>query len=123
MQASPREGGKAALKILDNGVLCLTWQAGAAIEAEDIASAMAEVNNLSGRVPRPLLVEMSDIATITHHARAALSKPCAASHVALLGSTPVDRLIASFRADTSYPCPTRFFTVRAEAISWLLQEF
>lgn len=69
-----------------------------------------------------MLVEMADIETVSHDARAPFSKPCAASRIALLGSNPVDRVVASFRGAQTYPCPTRFFTDRTEAMSWLLDD-
>jgi hypothetical protein len=44
-----------------------------------------------------------------------------ASRIALLGSSPVDRIIANFTIERqTLPCPTRFFTSRDEALGWLI---
>jgi hypothetical protein len=115
------DSGKANLELLENGVIALTWQPNARIEIADMETAMAKVNELCSGLAHPLLVEMTGVSTVTHEARAAFSTECAASRIALLGSTPVDRVIANFRSVDSYPCPTRFFTDRTEALNWLLQ--
>jgi hypothetical protein len=115
------DSGKASLALLENGVIALTWQPNASVEISDVAAAMAKVNELCNGLAHPLLVEMTGVGTVTHEARAAFSTECAASRIALLGSTPVDQVIANFRSADSYPCPTRFFTNRTEALNWLLQ--
>jgi hypothetical protein len=114
--------GKAILKLRKDGVIHLIWQPGVSLEVDDVTTAMTEVNEVSGELARPLLVEMADIATVSHDARAAFSTPCAASRIALLGSNPVDWIIANFRGAHTYPCPTQFFTERTEAMNWLLQD-
>lgn len=121
MKPSPLDSGKALLELLENGVVSLTWQPNARLERTDIEAAMAKVNDLCSGQPHPLLVEMSYTESVSHEARAAFSTECAASRIALLGSTPVDRVIANFRGADSYPCPTLFFTDRTEAMDWLLQ--
>lgn len=114
--------GKALLELLENGVICLTWQRRATLEAADIEEVMREINELCKGQRRPLLVEMTDTETVSRAGRAAFSEECAASRIALLGTTPVDQVLANFRRSDSYPCPTRFFTDRTEATAWLLKE-
>ena len=47
-------------------------------------------------------------------------EPSAASRIALLGRSPVDRVIANFTLGVSrVPCPTRFFTDRDRAVAFL----
>lgn len=113
-------GGKASLGIREDGVIHLVWQPGSSLDVDDVKSAMAEVNKISKGLAMPLLVEMADVKTVSHHARAAFSTPTAASRIALLGAGPVDWMIANFRSAHSYPCPTRFFTRRTEALDWIL---
>jgi hypothetical protein len=112
------DGGKAVLELRENGVIHLVWQPGVSLGVGDVKAAMAKVNEVSDGLARPLLVEMTDIETVSHEARAAFSTPSAASRMALLGSTPVDWMIANFRG--AYPCPTQFFADRTEAMNWLL---
>ncbi|MDQ0636316.1 hypothetical protein QFZ40_004225 [Arthrobacter pascens] len=116
------DGGKAILELREDGVIHLKWQPGVSLGAADVFNAMASVNDICAGLPHPLLVEMSDTETVSHSARAAFSTPCDASRIALLGSNPVDRVIANFRGTETYPCPTRFFLDRTEAIRWLLQD-
>lgn len=115
-------GGKASLRLSEDGVMHLVWQPGASLDLSDVTAAISEVNAISSGLVRPLLVEMADVETVSHHARAAFSTASAASRIALLGAGPVDWMIANFRGAQSYPCPTRFFTRRSEAMEWILQD-
>ena len=122
METLTIEGGKGTLRLLKDGILHLLWEPAASLDVADINAAMAKVNDVCQGHSRPLLVEMSNVKTVSHDARAAFSTPSAASRIALLGSNAVDRVIASFRGPQSHPCPTRFFTDRTEAVDWLLQD-
>ncbi|WP_457964762.1 STAS/SEC14 domain-containing protein [Arthrobacter sp. D1-29] len=122
MKHTPIDSGKATLELLPNGVVNLTWQRHANLEIADVTAAMASLDDVCHGVPHPLLVDMGGTMGVSHDAREAFSAPSAASRIALLGSTPVDRILANFRPAGSYPCPTRFFTDRTEAMSWLLQD-
>lgn len=107
--------------ILDNeGILRLTWVRGASISEADAESAMAEVNALSGANRHPLLVDMATTADVSRGARNVFGRPCQASRIALLGSSPVDRVIANFFLGINkLPCPTKFFTSERDAVDWL----
>jgi hypothetical protein len=114
--------GEAQLELIPDGVILLTWQPKARLEASDIEAAMNSVDSLCAGSPHPLLVNMTGTASVSRQARAVFSRQCAASRIALLGATPVDRIMATFRGPASYPCPTRFFTSKATALAWLLEE-
>ncbi len=123
MTAQPIGGGKATLALLPDGILHLAWDRDCTITAEDAESAMAAVNGLAGGEGHPMLVDMETTRTVTRGARAVFAIPCAASRIALLGSSPVDRMIANFFLGVnSPPCPTRFFTSRHLAVAWLQGE-
>ncbi len=65
---------------------------------------------------------MATTAAVSRGARAVFGRPCQASRIALLGASPVDRVIANFILGVSaLPCPTRFFTSATEATCWLLE--
>lgn len=82
---------------------------------------MHMVNELCGRIERPLLVDMATTSKVSRGARAVFARPCQASHVALLGASPVDKVIANFVLAKNKPSrPKRFFTSRTEAMAWLL---
>jgi hypothetical protein len=108
------------LELDTGGVLRLTWARGASITEADAEAAMAQVNALCGDSRHPMLVDMATTADVTRGARAVFGRPCQASRIALLGASPVDRVIANFILGINkLPCPTRFFTDKAEAMSWL----
>jgi hypothetical protein len=116
------DGGKGRLQLRSDGILHIVWQPKSSLEEADIKAAMATVNGVCQGTARPLLVEMTDVGTVSHAARAVFSTPSSASRIALLGSTPVDRVVANFRGPQSHPCPTRFFTSKTEAVGWLLED-
>ncbi|MBT2549452.1 STAS/SEC14 domain-containing protein [Arthrobacter sp. ISL-65] len=108
------------LDLDSEGLLRLTWARGASITDADAEAAMGEVNALCGQNRYPMLVDMATTADVSRGARAVFGRPCQASRIALLGSSPVDRVLANFILGINkLPCPTRFFTDRSEAVSWL----
>jgi hypothetical protein len=114
---------KGQLSLDGDGVLQLLWPRGASISEADAESAMARVNEMCGSTRRPMLVDMATTERVSRGARAVFGRPCQASRIALLGSSPVDKVMANFALGvTRLPCPTRFFTSRAEAMAWLTRE-
>ncbi|GAA1280847.1 DUF7793 family protein [Arthrobacter pascens] len=102
------------------GLLRLTWARGASITEEDAESAMGEVNRLCGASRHPMLVDMATTAEVSRAARSVFGRPCQASRIALLGSSPVDRVLANFFLGINkVPCPTKFFTSERDALAWL----
>ncbi|MDQ0076334.1 STAS/SEC14 domain-containing protein [Arthrobacter oryzae] len=68
-----------------------------------------------------MLVDMGTTKAVTRQGKSVFQIPSAASRIALLSSSPVDRIIANFSMGRqTLPCPTRFFTSRDEALTWLL---
>ena len=108
------------LKLDAEGLLRLTWARGASISEADAEAAMEKVNALCGQNRHPMLVDMATTADVSRGARAVFGRPCQASRIALLGSSPVDRVLANFILGINkLPCPTRFFTDRSDALVWL----
>lgn len=108
------------LELDSEGLLRLTWARGASITEADAEAAMDQVNVLSGENRHPMLVDMATTSDVSRGARAVFGRPCQASRIALLGASPVDRVLANFFLGLNrLPCPTRFFTSEADAISWL----
>ena len=115
------EGGKGSVELGADGVIHLDWTPKVRIDVVDAQAAMAMVNEVCNGVEYPMLVDMADTETVSREARAVWATPCAASRIALLGSSPVDRVIANFFLGVhTPPCPTQFFTSRSEAMNWLL---
>lgn len=117
------EGIDATLVLGDDGVLRLHWARGISITEEDARRAMDRVNELCAGARHPMLVDMATTKAVSRGARAVFGLPCAASRIALLGSSQVDKVIANFILGiTTLPCPTKFFTSETDAIDWLRQE-
>ena len=115
------DGGKGTVKLGSDGIIHLVWQPGIVLEGDDVQAAMARVDEISEGSEYPMLVDMGVTKAVTRQAKSAFQIRCAASRIALLGSSPVDRIIANFTIERqTLPCPTRFFTSRDEALLWLL---
>jgi hypothetical protein len=105
------------------GVIQLKWARGVSISEADAEAAMSGVNELCGALRHPMLVDMATTAQVSRGARAVFGRPCQASRIALLGASPVDKVLANFILGINRPpCPTRFFTSRQEATDWLLKD-
>lgn len=107
----------------DLGIVRLTWVQGLHITEELANHAMALVDRVNAGDGRPLLVDMTGTATLTRPARVTFTRKCSASRIALLGQSPVDRVIANFALGvSSVPVPTRFFTSEPSAVAWLCHD-
>ena len=117
------DGGKGTVEVRSDGVIHLIWEPKVRIEQQDAAAAMAAVNDIAGDATYPMLVDMATTESVTRAARSVFSIPCAAHRIALLGASPVDRILANFFLGVHVPPgPTRFFTSRTESMMWLRQE-
>jgi hypothetical protein len=112
--------GPATVALDRNGLVRLHWANGTKITESAAREAVAAVNHICAGQRHPMLVDMTGTASVTRPARAVFAEPSAASTIALLGGSAVDRVIANFILGVStVPVPTRFFTVEAEALAWL----
>jgi hypothetical protein len=103
-----------------DGIIHVIWKPKGTIEAADALGALAAVNDVCGGSEHPMLVDTAFTESVSRDARSVFTTPCAATRIALLGSSPVDRLIANFFLGVHKPaCPSRFFTSRNEAMVWL----
>ncbi|WP_454812221.1 DUF7793 family protein [Paenarthrobacter nitroguajacolicus] len=110
------------LHLEQDNVLLLAWDPGVRIEAGNARAAVDAVNEFAAGSRYPLLVRMANASHLSRAARDVFIEPCAASRIALLGENPVDRILVDYQlAAQPAPCPTRFFTSEAEAMSWLLE--
>jgi hypothetical protein len=105
---------------LRQDVVFLRWTPGVTIEGRDAAAAVTTVRTLSRGSRYPLLVEMAGTAWVTAEARRLFAASNVAPRIALLGESPVDRVMATFfLGRVRSPCPARFFTSSEEAMRWL----
>lgn len=111
---------KAELFLDEHGVLQLKWERNAIIQTGDAEAAVCMVNEMCGKTELPLLVDMATTKSVSRGARAVFAQTCQASLIALLGASPVDKVIVNFvLAMNRSVRPKRFFTSRAEAMEWL----
>lgn len=111
---------KAELFLDEHGVLQLKWKRNITIQTPDAEAAMQMVNAMCAKTAHPLLVDMATTTSVSRGARAVFAQTCQASHIALLGASPVDKVIVNFvLAINASIRPKRFFTSRTEAMEWL----
>jgi hypothetical protein len=116
---SARQDGGFTLHV-DAGVVHLRWTPGGQITGPMAAEAMATVNGLNGEHRRPLLVDMSGTVRLTRDARETFQRDCQVSRMAIVGTSPVDKVIANFSLRVTAPViPSRFFTSVPAALAWL----
>lgn len=115
-------GGEVPMTVtLDaDGFVRLWWAPGIVITGDLAREAVLAVERVCAGRQLPMLVDMTATGNLTRDARVVFAKKSAASAIALLGRSAVDRVIANFALGVSpVPVPTRFFTVEAAAVAWL----
>jgi hypothetical protein len=115
------EGGKGTVTLENQEIIHLLWKPKVRIESSDAKAAVAAVNTVAQDLEYPMLVDMTTTESLSRQARSVFTTRCAASRIALLGTSPVDRILANWSLGIqNLPCPTRFFTSKTEAMTWLL---
>lgn len=123
MKRTEVDGGKGTVALGEDGIIHLVWNPHVRIEGTDARAAMAAVNALADGREYPLLVDMTMTASLSRQAQAVFSQRCA-TRIALLGTSPVDRILANWILSAQkQPCPKRFFNSAAEATKWLLHSY
>jgi hypothetical protein len=70
--------------------------------------------------PVSVLMDLTNVASVSRGARAVFASLTTAAAWALLGQTPVDRILAHFILGGGFKSgPASYFTSEAEAITWL----
>ncbi|MDQ0636383.1 hypothetical protein QFZ40_004354 [Arthrobacter pascens] len=105
---------------LSGGVLYLRWSSGAVVTEEDARAVTSKVSALCSSRPRPMLVDVTRIGGLEHRARTVFAGAWPLTRVAVVGASPVDRVIVDFYVARHSPvCPTKFFASFADAMKWL----
>ncbi|ALV44002.1 hypothetical protein AU252_15665 [Pseudarthrobacter sulfonivorans] len=101
----PLDSEKAAVELHD-GVVYLRWTPGAMVTAKDARAVMAKVRYLCSGRHRPMLVDMARMEGVEHKAREIFAAPWPLTRTAIVGTSPVDRVIVSFYLARHSPvCP------------------
>lgn len=102
------------------GFVRLWWAPGVTISGDLAREAVAALERICAGQRRAMLVDMTATGQLTRAARVVFAQESAASAIALLGKSAVDRVIANFALGVSpVPVPTRFFTSESVALTWL----
>ncbi|MEO5779439.1 MULTISPECIES: STAS/SEC14 domain-containing protein [Arthrobacter] len=108
--------GKNSVRV-SAGILFSTWRPGSFVDADGARDAMLAVQRISGGKPMPMLSEMTDV-EFSAGARSEFARSSGVLAIAVLGSSPVDRVVAAATSRaTTYP--HEFFTSRDAAMAWL----
>ncbi|WP_171027474.1 STAS/SEC14 domain-containing protein [Pseudarthrobacter sp. NamE2] len=104
---------------LSDGIYRLRWNQGVTVELEDTERLVAGLDALGDGKPLPLLIQVGGV-TFTYASRKVSPPAAHVSRIALLGSSPVDQVIALFLFRFyQLPCPIKYFTSLRPALAWL----
>ncbi|WP_411374156.1 STAS/SEC14 domain-containing protein [Arthrobacter sp. MPF02] len=104
---------------LSAGIYRLCWNKGVTVESEDTDRLVAALDALGDGKALPLLIQVGGV-TFTHASRKVSPPASHVSRIALLGSSPVDQVVALFLFRFyKLPCPIKYFTSLRPAMAWL----
>ncbi len=108
------------VRLRDGGIIEVELPVSAQIEGPEARAAGAAVRALANGRRMPVLLVITGVVGISPEARHVYSNSIGASAFALVGESPVDRVIAHYllRSKTE-TIPAQFFLSEAEAIDWL----
>lgn len=105
---------------LGGGILRITLPPGGRITGEDGAVVREQLLARSGGAGVGVLLQITGVEYVSREAVRFLSEAATITAFAILGDTPVDRVIAHSRHGLPAPrCPSRYFSDEQEAWSWL----
>lgn len=109
--------GKATITLLGPALIRLTWLPGTEVQEADARDVLELSLILVDRAPYVILVDMRQIVSVSAGAREGFSSEEMVLAAAMLGQTPVDRVIAASVQQSVHK--VRFFTDEHEALAWL----
>jgi hypothetical protein len=102
------------------GVARIVLRPNACITDDDCFRTGAELLALTGGKPGAVLLQVSGVGSVTRTAISLYCEAAAVTAFAILGRTPVDRVIAhTLLRLAPRACPTEYFTDEEEALIWL----
>lgn len=111
---------KAVVDVHRDGHLILVLPPGEEITEPMALEASDEISRLAKDRKAALLLVLTGIDSLTRGAREVFGASRSMVAVAVLGATPVDRVIANFLIGGEVqPCPTRYFSDEEDAVAWL----
>ncbi|UVJ40435.1 STAS/SEC14 domain-containing protein [Arthrobacter sp. CJ23] len=109
-----------AVNLAEDGIVEVTLPPNGVIRAREALAAAAVVRAMANGRRLPVLLTVTGVLSVTNEVRQAYTNSVAVSAFALLGESPVDRVIAHYLLRVkSDSVPARFFTSGPEAREWL----
>lgn len=115
-------GAPIGVRMLDGGIIKVTLPPNEEIAGPEARAAGTTIRALADGRRMPVLLVITGVVGVSVEARQVYATSIAASAFALVGESPVDRVIAHYllRSKTE-TIPAQFFTSEAEAAEWLGQ--
>ncbi|MCQ1987817.1 STAS/SEC14 domain-containing protein [Arthrobacter sp. zg-Y844] len=112
--------GHISVEFAEEGHLVLALPPGEVITGTMALQAAEKIQALAGASTLPLLLVLTGVDSVSRSARDVFSAARSLSAVAVMGVSPVDRVIANFLLGGEVqPCPTRYFSSEPDALGWL----
>jgi hypothetical protein len=122
---APADGGAAGsigVRMIDGGIIEVLLPANQEIEGPEARIAGDIVRTLAAGRRMPVLLVITGVVGVSMEARRVYSGSIAATAFALVGESPVDRVIAHYLLRSrSETIPAQFFTSESAAVEWLRQ--
>lgn len=120
IQTPVSSGQAVAVEDIGEGIIRITLRAGGRITADDGILVRDSYGALTGGAGAAILLQITGVESVSRDAVRFFSEAVTVRAYAVLGTTPVDRIIAHGRRGLPAPqCPTRYFTEEHEALDWL----
>ncbi|MCC9205463.1 DUF7793 family protein [Arthrobacter sp. zg-Y769] len=117
---NPSSPGEALVNLADEGHLVLVLPPNEVITGSMAVAVAEKIDRLAAAHSLPLLLTLTGVESISRSARDVFSAARSLSAVAVIGVSPVDRVIANFLLGGEVqPCPTKYFSQEDDALTWL----
>lgn len=120
--AVQRAGEPIRVRMTDQGIIEVTLPPDQVIEGRQAYAARAAVRSLAQGRRTPVLLGITGVLGVSVEARNVYVNSVGPSAFAIVGESPVDRVIAHYllrwKTETT---PAQFFTSESDAITWLRQ--
>ncbi len=125
IDGSLADGGAArsiGVRMIDGGIIEVLLPANREIDGPEARIAGDIVRSLAAGRRMPVLLVITGVVGVSMEARRVYTGSIAATAFALVGESPVDRVIAHYLLRSrSETIPAQFFTSESEAVEWLRQ--
>ena len=121
-RATDGAAGSIGVRMIDGGIIEVLLPANQEIEGPEARIAGDIVRTLAAGRRMPVLLVITGVVGVSMEARRVYSGSIAATAFALVGESPVDRVIAHYLLRSrSETIPAQFFTSESAAVEWLRQ--